>query len=282
MCDFVLERRQFLLQGLFVGLFVGLCWGRRDGTLVIFPDLFQELIAPRPLTVRLVLERILLVIILVVPLRVVESGEFPNLRGYRFVEPPRFSEGVPGFLRDPLLLPVMIEDHAPVIGPPIPELPTGVRRVDVPPEEVEKLFVCDFRWIVEDLHRLDVPLLSVILIGRVFSRAARIAGDDLENPGRLFKIGFHTPETAAGEGGDPGFCIHLVHVFFYLLLRGLPRCGYQHKKERRDIDKNSFHIILPKIRYSFVAGNVAMNLPMSNRAAPKGGCSLRRCECKVA
>ena len=103
----------------------------------------------------------------------------------------------------------------------------------------------DFRWIVEDLHRLDVPLLSVILIGRVLSRAARIAGDDLENPGRLFKIGFHTPETAAGEGGDPVFCIDLVH-FFYLLLRGLPRCGYQHKKERRDIDKNSFHLILPE------------------------------------
>ena len=130
----------------------------------------------------------------------------------------------------------------------IPELPTGVRRVDVPPEEVEKPFVSDFRWIIEDLHRLDVPLLSVTLIGRVPSRAARIAGDDLENPGRLFKIGFHTPETAAGEGGDPGFCIDLVH-FFYLLLRALPRHGYQHKKERRYIDKNSFHIILPEFGF---------------------------------
>ena len=87
----------------------------------------------------------------------------------------------------------------------IAELAAGVGRVDRMPEDAEQRRITDLGWVIVDLHRLAMPAGDVVVIGRIFRRAADVAGGRVGHPRHVIEIRFHAPEAAAGEDGGPGF-----------------------------------------------------------------------------
>ena len=86
------------------------------------------------------------------------------------------------------------------------------------PKSIEQLVVCDTLRIVRHFDSLGVPgsMAADLTIGRIIGVAARVPGDDLDDPSKLAKGGLHTPEAA---GGKRSF------LRFHTLLRTLqPRC----------------------------------------------------------
>jgi hypothetical protein len=82
------------------------------------------------------------------------------------------------------------------------------------PKNLQQLIVTDSGRIIHDLNRLNVPGLpgTNLLVGRAFHVPAGVPGDDLMNPGNLFKIGLYAPETAPGEGCRLQLLALIIHI----------------------------------------------------------------------
>ncbi len=81
------------------------------------------------------------------------------------------------------------------------ELAVGLRRIDVPPEDVKELVVRDLRRIVCDLDRLAMLrfMRGDFLVGRVFGAAAGVPHNSFDYAFRVIERRLHAPETAAGK-----------------------------------------------------------------------------------
>ena len=76
-------------------------------------------------------------VVLVVLLRLGERGGRNNFGHERLAEPARCRKVCLGLLGQPLLLIVVIEDDRAVLRAAVDELAARIRRIDLPPEDVQ-------------------------------------------------------------------------------------------------------------------------------------------------
>ena len=71
---------------------------------------------------------------------------------------------------------------------------------------------------------------AVGFIGWIIPGSTRITGYDLNDARYFFKIGFYTPETAAGKSGCLGYGTRLHRFIFHLPLIAVACSATQYKK----------------------------------------------------
>src|SRR5256886_14531748 len=103
----------------------------------------------------------------------------------------------------------MVEDGGTILGPLVTELPTWVRRIDVPPIEFQELAVGDSCWIVDDLDRLSMSRFACrhFLIARALRLAPRIARSGRGHAVHRLENLLHAPEAGTGERRLPQLAI---------------------------------------------------------------------------
>src|SRR5512140_2053800 len=98
-------------------------------------------------------------------LGIVKLFERDDLGYDRFGKPPRLSQFLFGFFREPPLLLVVVKDRTPVLGPPIDKLPSAVRGIDMSPKDIEQLLISHLRGVIKYLDGLDMPLRRICFVG---------------------------------------------------------------------------------------------------------------------
>ena len=173
--------------------------GAQPPSAVPAPDPGEPRRAPAGGAVVLVSQRVLHVIVLVVVLGRIERRRGADGRDDRPAE--ALLDLRLGGLGEPPLLGPADEDLGAIAVAAIAELPAGVERVDVAPEDVQQLRVTDARRVVAHLHDLRVagPAGRHALVGRVRDLAARETGHHVQHAGRPLEGRLDTPEAAPGE-----------------------------------------------------------------------------------
>src|SRR5262245_18048190 len=168
--------------------------------LLLPPQLLEPRVASAIETVELVADRILLVVVLVVLLRLVERSRRHDLGLDRLLEA-LGDLSLRGLRQRPLLL-AMREDRAAVLVAAVAELPILRQRIDVVPQHVDHLLVADLGRVVDDLDRLGMSGAAVrdLLVAGIDAAPADIARGGADHAFDLVEVGFHAPEAAAGEG----------------------------------------------------------------------------------
>src|SRR3989338_5515572 len=177
----VLQCRQFSLE-----LFGGGNIAQRPRIFlagIVGPGFLQERLASRAILILIIMLRVCFLVILVIAFRGVEVAGRQNFGDNLFFEPAGIGQRFFRFFRQLLLLRVMIENGRAVLRPAIGELPIGVGRGDLPPEDVQEVGVRNLRRVVSDLHRLAVSGLSRgdFLITWIRFLAARVAGNNVNH-----------------------------------------------------------------------------------------------------
>src|SRR5262249_59099346 len=141
-------------------------------------------------------------IILMIVLGLVERPGRDDLRLNRLLEAALHQRL--GSLRRRALRLVVIEDRGAVLVAHVAELPVLRERIDVVPENIEKLVVAHLRGVKGDLYRFGMPGAAVrhLLVGGIGGAAAGIARRGAAHALDLVEIGLHAPEAPAGEGGE--------------------------------------------------------------------------------
>ena len=111
-----------------------------------------------------------------------------------------------GFGPSPLVV-VFVKDSRGVGLAAVVELPARVGKINALPKDVKQFLVADQLGVEVDQNGLAVRrfLGADGLIGRVNLLPTTVAVDGSQNPKPVFKGGFQTPETTAGENGPSGF-----------------------------------------------------------------------------
>src|SRR5919106_6007103 len=101
----------------------------------------------------------------------------------------------------------MVEDRGPVLVAVVAELRIGCERINVAPEDVEKLFVTDLARVISNLYCLCVAGRTGchLLVRRVLLGAAGIAGDSRDDSVNFIVRRLHAPKTTAGQSRRRGF-----------------------------------------------------------------------------
>src|SRR2546426_6616215 len=135
----------------------------------------------------------------------------------------------------------MVEDGGTILGPLVTELPTWVRRMDVPPIEFQELAVGDSCWIVDDLDRLSMSRFACrhFLIARVLLLAPRIARSGRDHAVHRFENLLHAPEAATGERRLPQLAIARSRI--NVLRGGGRRCEQHDAKDQAESDSALHH-----------------------------------------
>src|SRR5712692_3395136 len=170
------------------------------------PDLRDACITATARPIVLVANRIFLVVVLMVFL-----GRIKGAGRYDFgVDPGKtaalFQSRLAGFGRKPLCV-ALVKNSRAVLVADVAELPVLHGRIDVTPEIIQELFVCDLLRIVGYTHRLGMTGAAVadLFIGRVADRAAGIARLGIHHAGKLVEVRLYAPEAAAGKDGRGDF-----------------------------------------------------------------------------
>src|SRR5258706_5503512 len=165
------------------------------------PELLEAPVAAAGVAVKLVAERVLLVVVLVVLLGGIEGSGRHDL-GLDGLLEALLHLGLRG-LGQALLRLVAVEDRRAVLVPHVAELAVLHQRIDVVPERVEQLLVTDLRRIVGYLDGLDVAgaARGDLLVGGILLAAARISRSGRQDARDLVERRFHAPEATGGEGG---------------------------------------------------------------------------------
>ena len=89
----------------------------------------------------------------------------------------------------------------------------ALRRVVVLPEDLQQLFVADYRRVIDHAHRFRMPGFAGadFAIGRIRRVTARVASRRAVNAGELPEEALNAPETAHGEQGDFHSLRHVGH-----------------------------------------------------------------------
>ena len=167
----------------------------------LLPGLLQKGFAAGTLAIALVVAGIFPVKALVILLGRVKRFGRQDGGDYRPGKNPAFLQLFFGLLCLSALILIGVKDGADIAAAAIGKLAARIGRVNLLPVGIEELFEADALRIVDNLHHLDMAAFAVILVGRVFGAAARIAGCDRQNPFQLVKGRFHAPETAACKHG---------------------------------------------------------------------------------
>src|SRR5437773_11072100 len=103
----------------------------------------------------------------------------------------------------------MVEDGGAILCTLVTELPTWVRRIDVPPIEFQELAVGDSCRIVDDLDRLSMSRFACrhFLIARVLLVAPGIARSGRDHAVHRLENFLHAPEAATGAPPLPPLAI---------------------------------------------------------------------------
>src|SRR5690606_29511330 len=165
------------------------------------PELRQPLRAAAVPLVEFVEQRVLLVIVLVVVLGRIERARRQDFGGDG--SPEAVGDRLFGLLGKPLLRLRLDEDRAAVGVAAVAELAARIERVDIAPEGVEQRVIADRGRVVAHPHRLEMPRAAGrdLLVTGIGDRAARVAGDSLDDALDLVERFLHAPEAAAGEHG---------------------------------------------------------------------------------
>src|SRR5262245_22965262 len=167
--------------------------------LLLAPQLLEPRVASAIEAVELIADRILLVVVLVILLRLVERSRRHDLGLDRLLE--ALGDLSLRRLRQHPLLLAVIEDRAAVLVAVVAELAILRQRIDVVPEHVEQLLVAHLDRVVDDLDRLGMSGAAVrdLLVAGIGDAAAGIARGGADHAFDLVEVGFHAPEAAAGK-----------------------------------------------------------------------------------
>src|SRR2546423_10951882 len=100
-----------------------------------------------------------------------------------------------------LLVVVTVKDRGLITKSDIVELTVGLRRVDVPPENIEQLLIGNLARIVSHFDRLPMfgAMRGDFFVGRVLSASARGADDRFDNSLGVIVRRLHAPKTNSGK-----------------------------------------------------------------------------------
>src|SRR6266853_3495264 len=156
-------------------------------------------------------------IALVIFLAAIEGAGCGYLGGDRLA---KFAAGLQRgfrFFRGGFLLGRMEEDSSAVLRAEIRALPVHLCGVVHLPESVEQLLVAQLRRIESDLHDFGMPGLirADDFIGWIFSMAAAIAYNGVNNSGNLAECCFDPPKASCSKGcGSSHGAAPLVRPFY--------------------------------------------------------------------
>ncbi len=122
----------------------------------IFPGLFQELVPAGSPPVILVSEFIFLIVVLVVRFGLVKNIKLCNRGHNGFVKHLGCIQGLFGCQGLFFLHLIVVKNLGPVLGPSIHKLPSGIRGIDVAPEDIQQFIIGHDPGIIVNLDGLGM------------------------------------------------------------------------------------------------------------------------------